>query len=66
MKENKYTFPVLLAQEYADGNNVNSIPRNWVISVDGKLVFEGVGFGGDGEEWMKKAVEMIEKAKAQP
>ncbi|HEX7332106.1 MAG TPA: TlpA disulfide reductase family protein [Pyrinomonadaceae bacterium] len=66
MKENKYTFPVLLAQEYADGNNVNSIPRNWVISVDGKLVFEGIGFGGDGEEWMKKAVEMIEKAKAQP
>ena len=66
MKENKYTFPVLLAQEYADGNNVNSIPRNWVISVDGKLVFEGIGFGGDGEEWMKKAVEMIEKVKGQP
>ena len=66
MKENKYTFPVLLAQEYADGNGVNSIPRNWVVSVDGKLAFEGIGFGGDGEEWMKKAVELIEKVKAQP
>ena len=66
MKENKYTFPVLLAQEYADGNGVNSIPRNWVVSVDGKLMFEGIGFGGDGEEWLKKAVEMIEKVKGKP
>lgn len=66
MKENKYTFPVLLAQGYADGNNVNSIPRNWVISVDGKLVFEGIGFGGEGEKWLKEAVEMIEKVKGTP
>ena len=66
MKENKYTFPVLLAQEYADGNGVNSIPRNWVVSVDGKLAFEGIGFGGDGEEWLKKAVELIEKVKGTP
>ena len=66
MKENKYNFPVLLAQEYADGNGVNSIPRNWVVSVDGKLAFEGIGFGGDGEEWLKKAVELIEKVKGTP
>lgn len=66
MKENKYTFPVLLGQSYADGNGVNSIPRNWVVSVDGKLVFEGIGFGGDGEEWLKNAVQMIEKVKSNP
>ena len=66
MKENKYTFPVLLGQAYADGNGVNSIPRNWVISGDGKLVFEGIGFGGDGEEWLKNAVQMIEKVKSKP
>ena len=63
LKEKKYTFPVLLGQAYADGNGVNSIPRNWVISVDGKLVFEGIGFGGDGDEWLKNAVQMIEKVK---
>ena len=63
MKEKKFTFPVLLGQEYADGNGVKSIPRNWVINVDGKLVFEGIGFGGDGEEWLKKAVELIDKVK---
>ncbi|HEX4947311.1 MAG TPA: redoxin family protein [Blastocatellia bacterium] len=63
MKENKYTFPVLPAQAYAEGMGVFSIPRNWVVSVDGKLTFEGIGFGGDGEEWMKKAADMIQKVK---
>lgn len=63
MKENKYTFPVLLGQSYADAQNVNSIPRNWVVAVDGKVMFEGIGFGNDGEEWIKKAAEAIEKVK---
>ena len=52
-----------LAQSYAEGLGVYSIPRNWVVSVDGKLTFEGIGFGNEGEEWMKKATEMIQKVK---
>jgi thiol-disulfide isomerase/thioredoxin len=63
MKENKYTFPVLLGQAYAESQGVNSIPRNWVVNSDGKIVFEGIGFGNDGEEWMKKAAQIIEKVK---
>jgi len=63
MKENKFNFPVLLGQAYADGQGVNSIPRNWVISLDGKIAFEGIGFGGSGEDWMKRVTDMIEKAK---
>ena len=63
MKENKYSFPVLLGQAYADAQGVNSIPRNWVVAVDGKVMFEGVGFSNDGEEWMKKAAQAIEKVK---
>lgn len=63
MKEKKYNFTVLPAQSYAEGLGVFSIPRNWVVSVDGKLTFEGIGFGGDGEEWMKKAADMIQKVK---
>jgi thiol-disulfide isomerase/thioredoxin len=63
MKENKYSFTVIPAQAYAEGLGVYSIPRNWVVSVDGMLTFEGIGFGGEGEEWMKKATEMIEKVK---
>src|SRR5688572_279945 len=63
MKENKFSFPVLLGQAYAETQGVNSIPRNWVVAVDGKVMFEGIGFGNDGEEWMKKAAEVIEKVK---
>ncbi|MBO0857835.1 MAG: redoxin family protein [Chloracidobacterium sp.] len=64
MKENKYSFTVIPAQAYAEGLGVNSIPRNWVVSVDGTLTFEGIGFGNEGEEWMKKAIEMIDKVKS--
>jgi len=63
MKENKYSFTVIPAQAYAEGLGVYSIPRNWVVSVDGVLTFEGIGFGNEGEDWMKKAAEMIEKVK---
>src|SRR5213083_283028 len=63
MKENKYTFTVIPAQSYAEGLGVYSIPRNCVVSADGKLTFEGIGFGGDGQEWTRKAKEMIQKVK---
>jgi len=63
MKENKYTFPVLLGQAYASGQGVNSIPRNWIVSLDGKVMFEGIGFANDGEEFIKKATQAIEKVK---
>ncbi|HEV8587704.1 MAG TPA: TlpA disulfide reductase family protein [Pyrinomonadaceae bacterium] len=63
MKENKYTFPVILGQSFAEGLGVFSIPRNWIISPDGKLLFEGIGFGNDGDEWTKKAIAVIQKVK---
>ena len=63
MKQNKYTFPVLLGQAYAEKHGVNSIPRNWIISSEGKIMFEGIGFSNNGEEWMKKAAQMIEQVK---
>ena len=64
MKENKYTFPVLLGEAYAESQGVNSIPRNWIVSSEGKIMFEGIGFGNNGEEWLKKAVQMIEQVKS--
>src|SRR5262249_55572179 len=63
MKENKYSFTVIPAADYARGLNIYSIPRNWVVGTDGALQFEGIGFGGEGSEWMKKANQMIEKVK---
>jgi thiol-disulfide isomerase/thioredoxin len=64
MKENKYNFPVILGQAYAQDQGVYSIPRNWVVSSDGKIMYEGIGFGNDGEEWMKKAAQIIEKVRS--
>jgi thiol-disulfide isomerase/thioredoxin len=64
MKENKYTFPVLLGEAYAEKQGVNSIPRNWIVSSEGRLMFEGIGFGNNGEEWLKKAVQLIEQVKS--
>lgn len=61
MKEKKYSFTVIPAESYADGMGVNSIPRNWVVSDGGTIRFEGLGFGGEGDEWMKKATETIRK-----
>lgn len=69
MKDNKYNFPTLLAQTFAEQQGVNSIPRNWVVSSDGKVMFEGIGFDNDGEGFLKKALDVIEKVKgttAQP
>lgn len=69
MKDNKYNFPTLLAETYAEQHAINSIPRNWVVSSDGKVMFEGVGFDNDGEGFLKKALDVIEKVKgatAQP
>jgi thiol-disulfide isomerase/thioredoxin len=64
MKENKFNFSVLLGQAYADSQGVNSIPRNWVVSPEGKIVFEGIGFGGSsGDDWIKRVTEMIETVK---
>lgn len=51
------------AADYARDQNIYSIPRNWVVGADGVLQFEGIGFGSDGNEWMKRATEMIEKVK---
>lgn len=64
MKDNKYNFTVLPAQSYATNLGVYSIPRNWVVSVDGVLQLEGIGYGGEGDEWLKKVTGMIEKVKS--
>ena len=63
MKENKFTFPVLLGQAYADNQGINSIPRNWIVSLDGKVMFEGIGFGDEGDEWVKRVTQLMEKVK---
>ncbi len=65
VKEKKYGFPVIPACSYAIDmmGGMISIPRNWLVGSDGVMRMEQVGFDGDGDDWMKKATEAIEKAK---
>ncbi len=65
MKENNYTFPVLLAKDVIDGYLGSwSIPRNWVVDRAGVLRFEQVGFGMvEAEEWIQKMIDQIEVAR---
>jgi cytochrome c biogenesis protein CcmG/thiol:disulfide interchange protein DsbE len=63
MKENKYTFPVLLAKDYVnDLLPLISIPRNWVIDATGKWQWEQIGFGSP-ESWEDAVLEKLGKAR---
>lgn len=65
MKENKYTFPVLLAKNYVDDLlPLISIPRNWIVDATGKWQWEQIGFGPD-EKWEDTVLEKLEKTKPQ-
>jgi thiol-disulfide isomerase/thioredoxin len=62
MKENKYTFPVLLAKDVIDAYlGAWSIPRNWLADRNGILRFEVIGFGNEeSEAWIQKMIDQIE------
>ncbi len=65
VKERKFTFPVLPAYPYVEGVLSSiSIPRNWVVDSKGTLHMEQVGFGSEGDQWLQKALEIIQKAGA--
>jgi thiol-disulfide isomerase/thioredoxin/tetratricopeptide (TPR) repeat protein len=47
MKENKYTFPVLIDdQKVIEKYGVDGIPTKFIIDKEGSIRFESVGFGG--------------------
>jgi thiol-disulfide isomerase/thioredoxin len=61
MKENKYTFPVLLAREVVDAVVPSlSIPRNWFVSPQGKLEWEQIGYGPD-PTWQDTMLAKLEE-----
>lgn len=65
VKERKFTFPVLPAYPYVEGVLTSiSIPRNWVVDANGTLHMEQVGFGSEGDGWLQKALDVIQKAGA--
>jgi thiol-disulfide isomerase/thioredoxin len=59
LKQRGYTFPVLLAQHFAeDLMPYFSIPRTWILR-DGVLVAESAGFSGDREKWPDDVIAQI-------
>ena len=65
IEQNKYTFPVLLAKEYAfEFIATVGIPQNWIIDTTGHWQWKSIGFGG-GDEWEQHALEKLGAAKPQ-
>ncbi len=63
VKENGYTFPVLLASSYVnDLLPYISIPRNWIVDAAGKWRLEQIGFGAD-TDWEKDIIEKMEQTR---
>ncbi len=66
VKENKYTFPVLLAGSYvSELLQVISIPRNWIVDAAGKWRLEQIGFGAS-ETWEADVLDKLDKTKPEP
>jgi thiol-disulfide isomerase/thioredoxin/tetratricopeptide (TPR) repeat protein len=65
LKERKLSFPVIPAKPYVAGIDPSfSIPRNWLVSPDGVVRREQVGYSaGGGERWVDQMTEAIEKAR---
>jgi thiol-disulfide isomerase/thioredoxin len=59
MKDNKYTFPVLLAADYVNELlPVVGVPQTWIVDEAGKWNWKEEGFG-DGEQWKKMVMEKL-------
>lgn len=63
LKEQKYTFPSLLAQRFVKENRPElSIPQNWIFDAKGAHKLEQIGFGAS-STWEKDVMDALAKAK---
>ncbi len=61
LKENKYTFPVMLAKSFVDGfAGPIGIPTTWIADTGGTIRFEVLGFGGDSGQWLDQTLKQFE------
>ena len=66
IKENRFTFPVVLANDLADAYlSVVFIPQTWFVDSEGKLrwIWEGYGGGPKWEETMAEKLDEVLKAR---
>ena len=62
VRENGYTFPVVLATDHREGlGGGTTIPTNWIIDDTGTVRLESVGFSpAKADEWLENAVRRLE------
>ncbi|MBI3280433.1 MAG: TlpA family protein disulfide reductase [Acidobacteria bacterium] len=64
MKENKYTFPALLAYGFVRGLfDGYGIPQNWVVNPQGKWIAAQIGFDASDADWVGSMIQRLEAAK---
>jgi thiol-disulfide isomerase/thioredoxin len=65
IKQQGYTFPVLLAKDYVDDLLPSlGIPQVWIVDAKGKWLWEQVGFDSDNGDWQKGLLEKIQAVQA--
>lgn len=63
IKKHNFSFPTVLAESLTSKIELTPIPRNWIVDLNGNIKFEVIGFDSDGEAFMKKTIDAIEKLK---
>ncbi len=62
--EKKYTFPVLLANEFVNRMyNGWAIPQNWLVDPGGKWRWVQIGYDSGDPDWVKSMLERVEDLK---
>jgi thiol-disulfide isomerase/thioredoxin len=64
LKAEKYRFPVLVGGPGSVEKFVSrGIPQTWIVSPEGLIVQEQLGFAGDGEKWLARMEADLNEAK---
>ena len=66
LKEKGYTFPVLSAFNYVNGNGLGgAVPQNWIFDQKGVWQWDQLGYAGDAN-WEDDMIKRLESTKAAP
>jgi len=62
MKDRGYSFPAALAYSYLNAVVPNiGLPRNWIVDRQGVRRLEAVGFGSDGDGWIRDLMANLDQ-----
>jgi thiol-disulfide isomerase/thioredoxin len=66
LTERQFTFPVLPARYFVDNfAGFLPVPTSWISDPNGSVKFEFLGFGGNGEDWIRQTLAQMERVRIQ-